>query len=142
DDRYVPISEHTDGTSNNVLVFEQAGRSQIWELGKKIGDESTNANSRGTWAGYGSIAIYTYNPNHFNTTTGRLDQTSLSTANSASLLTCILNCSNQQGVYSFHTAGSAFLMGDGSVRFATTNLNGRLLAQWLVKDDGEVPVTE
>jgi prepilin-type N-terminal cleavage/methylation domain-containing protein len=142
DDRYVPISEHTDGLSNNVLVFEQAGRPQIWELGKNLGNESTNANSRGSWASYGSIAIYTYDPTSAPTGGGKMTRTSSSSSNSASILTCILNCSNQQGVYSFHTNGSTFLLGDGSVRFATASLNGRLLAQWLIKDDGEAPVTD
>ncbi|WP_020473461.1 DUF1559 domain-containing protein [Zavarzinella formosa] len=142
DERFVPMSEHTDGLSNNAIVFEQAGRPQIWELGKKVGDETASNGSRGTWAGYGSIAIWTYDPTSVSTTTGKMTRNSSSTANSASILTCILNCSNQQSVYSFHTSGASFLMGDGSVRFATPNLNGRLLAQWLVKDDGEVPVSQ
>ncbi|QEL19589.1 DUF1559 domain-containing protein [Limnoglobus roseus] len=142
DDRYVRIAEHTDGLSNNVLVFEQAGRTQIWNLGKKVGDETTNANSRGAWAGYMSIAIGMYNPGHTNAA-GQLDQSTVSGGSglSASVLSCVMNCSNQQGVYGFHTNGANFLLADGSVRFGSANLSGRVLAQWLIKDDGEAPLS-
>lgn len=136
DDYYVKTTQYVDGLSNTLVVFEQGGRPQIWELGKKIADETTNANSRGSWAGYGSIAIYTYNPTSFNAA-GRLNRTAASNPADGNLLSCVVNCSNQQGVYSFHGNGSAFLLGDGSVRFATTGLNGKVLAQLLMRDDGQ-----
>ncbi|MBN9118113.1 MAG: DUF1559 domain-containing protein [Planctomycetes bacterium] len=140
DSRFVRIAEHTDGLSNNLLVFEQGGRPGVWELGKHRGDDVPPAgtNDRGSWAGYGSLVMNTYNPNHFDSS-GRLDQKGSSY--SASVVTCVINCSNQAGLYGFHTNGCNILLGDGSVRFVTTGLNGRVFAQLMVRDDGEAPLS-
>ncbi|MBP3956520.1 DUF1559 domain-containing protein [Gemmata sp. G18] len=140
DDVYIKISQISDGLSNTVVVFEQAGRPQKWQRGKKYGDETSPAgsNTRGTWAGYGSIAIYTYNPGSLDATTGLMTQTSANSPTAGDLLSCVINCDNQQGIYSFHGQGATVLLGDGSVRFLNSSVSGRTMGQLLIRDDGEV----
>ncbi len=131
DDVYVTLAQITDGLSNTAIVFEQAGRTQIWQLGMQIGNETTPASNstRGTWAGYGSISIETYSPD--------CTLNSASNPSSGDLLSCTINCNNQQGIYSFHPTGANFLFGDGSVHFLSTALSGRTLGQLLIRDDSE-----
>jgi prepilin-type N-terminal cleavage/methylation domain-containing protein/prepilin-type processing-associated H-X9-DG protein len=131
DDVYVRITQITDGLSNTALVFEEAGRPQDWQLGAEIGTTSAlgGVSTRGTWAGYGSISIFTYSAD------ASLNSSSNPTA--GDLLSCIINCNNQQGVYSFHNSGANFLLGDGSVHFLATSISGRTMGQLLIRDDGE-----
>ena len=51
---------------------------------------------------------------------------------------CGVNCSNDYGLYSFHSGGANVLMADGSVRFVTASVNIRTLAAQVTYNGGEV----
>ena len=51
---------------------------------------------------------------------------------------CGVNCSNDFGLYSFHSGGANLLMADGSVRFVTASANIRTLAAQVTYSGGEV----
>lgn len=123
----LPLDKITDGLSCTILLVEQAGRPDVWHAGTKRegnGQFGMAANARGTWAGWGSIAI---GPTGADGGPARGDATDLS-----------VNGNNQTGVFAFHAGGAHFLLCDGSVRFAGKNLSPLTLIYLTVRDDGHV----
>jgi prepilin-type processing-associated H-X9-DG protein len=135
DSENLPYSKITDGLSNTILIVEKAGAPQTWRMGKKVGESDLFAgqnNSRGTWAGYGSIAF------------GPMDPHSEETLRSArgDSSDCSVNCNNTFGIYSFHKAGGNILLCDGSVRFVSTKLDGLTFGRLTTRDDGQLIVSD
>ena len=98
-------SEVTDGLSNSILWVEVAGRPDLWILGKKmapsvIGKTVASLAESGVW---GSRSFKLQPRGH------TLDGLNFPGA-------CAVNCSNNSGVYSFHSGLALVGMGDGSVR--------------------------
>jgi prepilin-type processing-associated H-X9-DG protein len=50
---------------------------------------------------------------------------------------CAINCSNVEGVYSFHPGGAQAVFGDGSVRFLRQSVSTRLFARLVTRSGGE-----
>lgn len=109
-------SDCTDGLSNTFFIVEDAGRIDRYELGKKVSGYS----SGGAWADYNSE--YWVHGSNLDGSAGR----------------CALNCTNDNEIYSFHTGGAMAVMGDGSVRFISTSIDGRVLAATISAKGGEV----
>lgn len=134
DNTYLPLSLITDGLSQTLLLVEQAGRPQVWRLGKvanKTDPMNLGRNSRGTWAGFGSIAFRPCN---------REDGYSFDDSQ-GDLMTCSVNCNNGQGIYGFHAGGAYVLFCDGSVRFMGESLDGLTFARLAMRDDGQLIAT-
>ncbi len=112
------ITEITDGTSNTILLGEDAGRNQTWVMGKMTSTSGTT----GAWGNPSTeIDINGYNP-----------------ATSSQPGPCAINCTNNNEVYSFHSAGANLLFADGSVRFGQSNLNVNILLALATRGYGEV----
>jgi prepilin-type N-terminal cleavage/methylation domain-containing protein/prepilin-type processing-associated H-X9-DG protein len=112
------MSEVVDGTSNTILIVEDAGRPQRWQAGKMNGLRFTG----GGWAdeqGVMTLHGYTFN----GTTSGG---------------PCAINCSNDNEVYSFHTSGANLAFGDGSVRFLSAAIDITSFAALVTRNAGEV----
>lgn len=127
DNDITPLAKITDGTACTLLLIEQAGRPDVWRVGKKKdgdGQFGRSPNARGAWAGWGSIA---FGPGDARTgeSPGVGDSTD-----------CTVNCNNWFGVYGFHTGGANVLMCDGSVRFVTPKLDPLTFAYLTLRDDG------
>ena len=52
--------------------------------------------------------------------------------------TCGVNCSNDYGLYAFHSGGANAVFADGSVRFVPASTDVRLLIAAITKNGGEV----
>jgi prepilin-type processing-associated H-X9-DG protein len=118
------IVEVTDGTSNTLLITEQAGRPDYYVLGQKQPDSTsqpTNKKFWGTWASYQVFAVQAFNAN--GTTQGG---------------PCTINCNNSQGVYAFHSGGAVAVFADGSVRFLRQNLDPNTLFGIVTINGGEI----
>jgi len=113
----------TDGLTNTIAATELAGRPDYWAGGVKQPEGSAPGyfNEWGPWAspqriffsGYTHDGLTRFGP-------------------------CAVNCSNLEGIYSFHPGGANVLMGDGSVHFISESVSVELVARMIDVDDGEV----
>ena len=119
------ISEITDGTSNTIMLFESAGRPQIWRTGRAMvpgsGTASANSSLLCGWAEVNSFDVRGY------------DRGGLVNKGP-----CGINCSNVYSIYGFHPGGVNVVMADGSTRFVKETVSAEILYALLSRDQGEV----
>jgi len=127
------LAEITDGTSNTIMVGEDAGRHQVYAKGKKL--VVPNAIGAVGWtlnAAYGdvntAIEIRGFSPDGQTADGG----------------CCILNCSNGRSTpftkgqfYSFHPSGLMTLRADGSVQFLSENAPTLVVVALVTRSGGE-----
>jgi prepilin-type processing-associated H-X9-DG protein len=118
------ITHVIDGTSNTILLVEMSGR-PWWYLPNKRRSSSPTNNPRT----YG-FGFWAHNDAH-NLETFLADGSAAGTA-------CAVNCSNQFGVYSFHTGGANVAFADGSVRLLSERTAPRVLAALVTRAGGEI----
>jgi prepilin-type N-terminal cleavage/methylation domain-containing protein/prepilin-type processing-associated H-X9-DG protein len=106
-----------DGSSNTILVVEAGGRPDLWLSGKKVpGGEGT------VWkCGWGDP---------FNRFALGDDSNDCPTQT--------INCSNDGGIYSFHSGGANLLFADGSVRFVSESIAPRSMAAFVTAFAGDL----
>jgi prepilin-type N-terminal cleavage/methylation domain-containing protein/prepilin-type processing-associated H-X9-DG protein len=117
-DRITRITDIVDGTSNTILVAEDAGRPMFYNAARQVFDP---IGKEGGWADpNGAFSIDGSNPD--GTIPGP----------------CPLNCSNNSEVYSFHANGANVAFADGSVHFLSSTINLCTLAKLVTRAGGEV----
>jgi prepilin-type N-terminal cleavage/methylation domain-containing protein/prepilin-type processing-associated H-X9-DG protein len=113
------LAQISDGTSNTLLVAEDAGRPQLWQAGRYVPDVFSFG---GPWASNVNAVLIQ----------------GASVDGSTAPGPCALNCTNNQQPYSFHTGGANFLFADGSVHFLPAAIDIRVLAALATRAGGEV----
>jgi prepilin-type N-terminal cleavage/methylation domain-containing protein len=130
------IADITDGTSNTIQVAENAGRPNLWKVGVKQASPQTYYSGAGGWndATSGNFKLYG------SPSDGGTNCTTLPTTPCAppATRTCLINCTNEYGFYSFHPGGTQAALVDGSVRYFSANINGATLAGLITRANGEV----
>jgi prepilin-type processing-associated H-X9-DG protein len=125
----VSIMSITDGTSNTVLITENAGRPSYFMLGRAMGTVVPSNEGFG-WADpdgcSGSV-------DGSHPTTGAINTGSAFTGG-----TCVMNCNNDSEPYSFHSGGINVCMADGSVRFLRATVAPATFAAMITCNNGEV----
>jgi prepilin-type processing-associated H-X9-DG protein len=112
------VVEITDGSSSTILLAEDGGRNQTWQMGKFI----STGGGTGAWANPDTqITVTGFNPTTMTTPGG-----------------CAVNCNNRDEVYSFHPGGANVLMGDGSVQFLREGTDVNVLIMLVTRAQGEV----
>ena len=119
-DRPCRAAEVRDGLSNTILVVEDAGRPELWRMGRRIPGTSKN----GGWADL-----------HYEIALDGSDR--LTTGPGEGLGTCAINCTNDNEAYSFHPGGVNLLFGDGSTRFSASSTSERVYAAWSTRAAGD-----
>jgi prepilin-type N-terminal cleavage/methylation domain-containing protein/prepilin-type processing-associated H-X9-DG protein len=111
-----------DGSSNTILVCEDAGRPDFY-IGRTFVDSHLND---GGWGDHecdygldGAIKGSTTSPGN-----------------------CVINCHNDNESYSFHTGGANFVFADGSVRFIVETINPQTFAALLTANGGGLTPAE
>ncbi len=112
------IAAISDGTTNTLLFVEDAGRPQVYIMGRA----QTNTTSGAPWADdEGQFSLHGFSADGF--TQGG---------------PCAVNCNNRNEVYAFHTNGANIGMGDGSVRYLRKSISIGTLAALVTRANGEV----
>jgi len=110
------VKDIIDGASNTILIAEDAGRPDWYELGNLMAGKST-----GEGAGWGD-------PDSGFTVAGY----------SAGGNFRVINAKNAAEVYSFHTAGAQFNFADGSARLISENIDPLVFMALITRAGGEV----
>ena len=109
----------TDGTSNTILIVEDAGRPNRYAKGKITpgaaisGAVWTDDGGTFTLHGYSTDGLTSGGP-------------------------CASNCSNNNEIYSFHNGGANVVFGDGSTRFFKESISVGVVAAVTTKSNGEI----
>jgi prepilin-type N-terminal cleavage/methylation domain-containing protein/prepilin-type processing-associated H-X9-DG protein len=124
------VTEVGDGTSNTMMLAEDAGQNQWWIMGKFVGVQPPNYNiggEAGAWCNPGThLNIAGINPANVGTTKPLLPGD------------CAVNCANANEIYSFHTGGANVLFGDGSVHMLRAQTSINIVIPLLTRSGGEV----
>jgi prepilin-type processing-associated H-X9-DG protein len=103
-----------DGLSNTFLLTEDAGRPEHWRSGQRsYVREPLNS----AWADP-FTGIYIRDP-------GAKDGQ------------CLVNCDNEENIYSFHPHGVNFQFADGHVAFLVDNIDAKVLLAYLTPNRGD-----
>jgi prepilin-type N-terminal cleavage/methylation domain-containing protein len=122
------LLDMSDGTTNTIMMGEDAGRHQVYFRGKPV-----TPNTPGTagwtlnaaWADYNTyIRVRAYT------------QSSAGTVTEGGC--CAVNCYNVNQFYSFHSGGVNTLRGDASVQFLREAIAPGVLAALVTRNGGEV----
>jgi prepilin-type processing-associated H-X9-DG protein len=138
-DKPTRIAEVTDGTANSILIAEEAGRPNLWRAGTKVVGSVTYWSGAGGWndASTGNFAL-NGSPSD-GSPTCYTPPTDPTTCARPATTTCLINCSNDYGLYAFHPGGTNITLADGSVRFISSNIAASTLASLVTRANGEVP---
>lgn len=107
----LPSAAIRDGLSQTFLLEEDAGRPELWRMGRLADGNSTN----GAWA----------DP-EFEIALDGADRSYV--GGGQKLGTCVINCTNDNEVYSFHRGGAFVLMADGSIHFISDAIHVKTFA--------------
>jgi prepilin-type N-terminal cleavage/methylation domain-containing protein/prepilin-type processing-associated H-X9-DG protein len=115
------VTDITDGTSNTLMVVEDAARPTFYRKGPQFVSEGPASQGGSAWADpFGTLVINGAFPD------GAIGGP------------CAINCSNDNEMFSFHVGGINALMGDGSVRFINQSITLEQAAALISKAGGEV----
>jgi prepilin-type N-terminal cleavage/methylation domain-containing protein/prepilin-type processing-associated H-X9-DG protein len=150
----------TDGTSNTIMIAEDAGQPSSYVLGKSVsttrppGKNLIKTEGIGTptpdW-GWGDPG-FAYSINGVDPTTGFVIQHDGSTAGQVSDgaggfvapsgTPVFINGNNNGELYSFHTGGANVVFADGSVHFLTASMSPAAFAALVTARGGEINSTD
>jgi prepilin-type N-terminal cleavage/methylation domain-containing protein/prepilin-type processing-associated H-X9-DG protein len=119
ENRLTQVTDITDGTSNTLLVAEDAGRPQRWQSGRLVPGAFSFG---GPWASSANPVLIRGS----------------SADGSQAPGSCAMNCTNDRQPYSFHAGGANFLFADGAVHFLPAGMSIRVLAALATRAGGEV----
>jgi prepilin-type N-terminal cleavage/methylation domain-containing protein/prepilin-type processing-associated H-X9-DG protein len=128
-DRETAILAISDGTSNTIMITEDAGQPSSFILGRDTG--ATLPEGRG-WADPDGVSG-SLDGTH--PTTGTINGGSITAAAGA---TCVMNCNNFSEPYAFHSGGINVCMADGSVRFIRQSISAATYAALSTRDYGDL----
>jgi prepilin-type N-terminal cleavage/methylation domain-containing protein/prepilin-type processing-associated H-X9-DG protein len=129
------LTDILDGTSNTLMVVEDAGRHDTWIKGKRAPVVIAGSLPPGTWLLNTSWADYNMKV-RVDGTDVALD--SVTPHSGIRRGCCVINCNNNDEIYGFHTGGTNVLRADGSVAFLKDSTSPAVLTALITAQGGEV----
>jgi prepilin-type N-terminal cleavage/methylation domain-containing protein/prepilin-type processing-associated H-X9-DG protein len=120
------IVQIADGTSNTILLCEDAGRPDRYIKGKLV---SVGTRNDGGWGDHESEY-------------GLDGVTVTSPTSTTSPGNCVINCDNNNETYAFHTGGANHVFADGSVRFIRETVSPQQYAAMITANGGGLTAAE
>ncbi len=142
-----PLRNITDGLTNTILFAECCGRPYCWVLGVQVTPavydtwtKSKNWLQADFAVQNNVVSATTSNAWPDPAATGwKVDGTD-STGVLTQLGTCVINCSNDSEIYSFHPSSAAVAMCDGSVQFLNQYMDYHILVNLITARDGQATI--
>lgn len=106
-----------DGLSNTFLLFENAGRPELWAGGRRVTEMGMFSAGNEKWADPANritIQVWCGTP---------------------------INCNNGNEIYSFHAGGANFALGDGAVKFFGERISPQTFLALYTRAGQELPET-
>jgi prepilin-type N-terminal cleavage/methylation domain-containing protein/prepilin-type processing-associated H-X9-DG protein len=129
-----PLVWITDGTSNTILLAEDAGQPVNYIFGTAQPITVSGTTYTGTTGDWGwADSGFPYSINGADPTTGAIIAQTATTGNPA----CFINCNNNGEVYAFHSGGANVVMADGSVHFLSRSISPAVFAALCTSAGGE-----
>ncbi|HEY1860762.1 MAG TPA: DUF1559 domain-containing protein, partial [Gemmataceae bacterium] len=133
-DKRTKITEITDGTSNTILVTELAGKPTLYLGGFKNSGTQLNIftganNPPGPVGGAGGWG---------DATSGGSVLMGSNAAGTTNRGPCLINCSNDYGLYGFHSGGINAAYCDGSVHFVGADIAPSIIVALITSNGGEI----
>ena len=133
------IADILDGTSNTLMIVEDAARPQLFRAGLPASVSGVPTVKDG-WCWADIQAGYSLDGSTIDgSVTGK---STCTTAGVCTLTTAVspyaMNRTNDSEMYSFHIGGNQVLMCDGSVRFLSENISAQTLGALATRACGEV----
>jgi prepilin-type processing-associated H-X9-DG protein len=120
------IKDITDGMSNTWMMFEDSGRPDYWEQGALNPTKSL------------FMASTTQLVNQGVTGAAWADADSYYWVHDVCGGEQMMNCHNNNEIYSFHPGGCQFLYGDGAVRFVQQEIAAETFLSLFTRDDADI----
>jgi prepilin-type N-terminal cleavage/methylation domain-containing protein/prepilin-type processing-associated H-X9-DG protein len=135
----IPYSMILDGTSNTIMIGEDAGRPYWYGVsGDLISQTGRKPNKEGGWADpNANFSVDGSMPNCTDAFVGPSVKDICVPGPTPD--SCPLNCTNDSEFYGFHPGGCNAAFADGSVRFLSKSMSLCTLAALVTRSGGEVP---
>jgi prepilin-type N-terminal cleavage/methylation domain-containing protein len=123
--RYTPIKmkQITDGLSNTFMIFEDAGRPDGFDQNKSPTADTTKAETENAVSGQSWADFNSFFDVHDTCGGGQL-----------------MNCNNNNEIYSFHVGGCNFTMGDASVRLVQDGIDPEAFTSLFTRSAADIAV--
>ncbi len=116
----------TDGTSNTLLICEDAGRPDRYIKRTKINSNQNDGGWGDPNSDYGLDGVTVNAAGTGTTSPGN----------------CVINCDNDNETYAFHTGGAMHVFADGSVRFIRESITPQTYAALITAQGGGLTSAE
>jgi prepilin-type processing-associated H-X9-DG protein len=138
------ISQITDGTSQTMMIAEDAGRPTIFRSRLRIAQTTAVTADGWGWADTGNSGAIDGATNDPNPLTQYINSAAKSTPPAyptcvGCIGTCFINCLNDSEMFSFHAGGINVLFADGSVHFINESISAQSLGALLTRNAGDIP---